>query len=80
MQFINITISAIAENGAESTLVGVSAAVIGPPPVTKRLVSLTREFWGPKVTRLRRVIADRVAPTEPAEDQGEEVVHLPERV
>lgn len=79
MQLINITLSAIAENGTESTLIGICAVIIGPP-VTKRLVSLTREFWGPKVTRLRRVIADRVAPTEPTDDQGEEVVHLPERV
>ncbi|WP_327302987.1 hypothetical protein OG730_04805 [Streptomyces sp. NBC_01298] len=79
MQFINITISAIVENGTETTLIAVCAAVIGPP-VTKRLVSLTREFWGPKVTRLRRVIADRVAPAEPDQDQVEEVVHLSERV
>ncbi|MFD9374603.1 hypothetical protein ACFWBH_03520 [Streptomyces sp. NPDC059999] len=79
MQFITITISAIAENRVESTLVAVCAAVIGPP-VTRRLVSLTREFWGPKVTRLRRVIADRVAPAEADQDQGEEVVHLSERV
>ncbi|MFE2850395.1 hypothetical protein ACFXJO_04590 [Streptomyces lavendulae] len=79
MQLINITISAIAENGTESALVALCAAVIGPP-VMKRLVSLTREFWGPKVTRLRRVIADHVAPTEPTDGQGEEVVHLPERV
>ncbi|MGW0900010.1 hypothetical protein ACWD0G_24035 [Streptomyces goshikiensis] len=79
MQFITITISAIAENRVESTFVVLCAAVIGPP-VTKRLVSLTREFWGPKVTRLRRVIADRVAPTEPDQGQDEEVVRLPERV
>ncbi|WKV74155.1 hypothetical protein AW27_023215 [Streptomyces sp. PCS3-D2] len=79
MQLINITVSAIAENGTESTLIALGAAVLGPP-VTKRLVGLTREFWGPKVTRLRRVIADRVAPPEPAEDRTEEVVHLSERV
>ncbi|MFE5717627.1 hypothetical protein [Streptomyces erythrochromogenes] len=79
MQLINITISAIADNGTETTLIALCAAVVGPP-VTKRLVSLTREFWGPKVTRLRQVVADRVAPTKPEQGQDEEVVRLSGRV
>ncbi|MER5759811.1 hypothetical protein [Streptomyces sp. NPDC002082] len=64
VQIIDTTLSAIAENGVEATLLGIGAAIVGPP-VTKRLVSLTREFWGPRITRLRRMVAERVAPTEP---------------
>ncbi|MER6391290.1 hypothetical protein ACFXEL_11070 [Streptomyces sp. NPDC059382] len=79
MQIITIAVSALADNPLEATGLGI-AAVVTVPPVMKRLAGLVREFWGPKVTRLRRVIADRVAPTEPGQGQDEEVAHLSERV
>ncbi|WP_329315688.1 hypothetical protein OG723_35805 [Streptomyces sp. NBC_01278] len=82
MQIISTIISAIAENGVQATMLGIGAAVIGPP-VVKRIVSLTREFWGPKITKLRRVVAESVAPKDPTPPVGspdEEVVHLHERV
>ncbi len=78
MQIITTTLSTLADNHLEATGLGIVAVVAGPP-VMKRLAGLVREFWGPKVTRLRRVIADRVAPAEP-DHPGEEIVHLSERV
>ncbi|MFE9566069.1 hypothetical protein ACFYM0_33755 [Streptomyces sp. NPDC006487] len=66
MEIINITFSVIAENGMKAAFVGIGAVIVGPP-VTKRLVGLTREFWDPKITRLRRTIADRVAPADPTD-------------
>lgn len=81
MQTITMTLSAVAASPVEATLIGIGAVIAGPP-VVRRLTGLIREFWGPKVTRLRRVIAERVAPTEPpaaVAQQDEEIVHLRER-
>ncbi|MFE5717618.1 hypothetical protein [Streptomyces erythrochromogenes] len=82
MQTITMTLSAVTANPLEATLIGIGAVIAGPP-VGRRLTGLIREFWGPKITRLRRVIAERVAPAEPTTaiaQPDEEIVHLRERV
>ncbi|WP_314254468.1 hypothetical protein [Streptomyces sp. DSM 40907] len=64
------------------------AAVV--PPVVKHLGALVREYWAPKVARLRRKsgqvcrrISDRLGTEDEASAEvvpGEDVRRLPERV
>ncbi|MCY0929479.1 hypothetical protein OTB20_25415 [Streptomyces sp. H27-H1] len=81
MQTITMTLSVVTENRLGTTLIGIGALIVGPP-VMKRLTGLICEFWGPRITRLRRLIAERVAPDETpaaAEEVDEEIVRLHDR-
>lgn len=81
MQNIILTLVELAETPTGATTLGFGGLIVGPP-VTKRIYGLTTAFWGPKVTKLRKVIAEGVAPKEPsspAEDPVD-VVELRERV
>ncbi|MGP3685816.1 hypothetical protein ACTVZO_14070 [Streptomyces sp. IBSNAI002] len=74
MQFIVTAVSdVLASNPAESTAVGVAAAVIGPPLI-KRTAEITTAYWAPKITRFRRAVAKHVAPKDPGshvDDHGQ---------
>ncbi|WP_424212699.1 hypothetical protein ACN20G_11805 [Streptomyces sp. BI20] len=77
MQSINSIIEYASEGPYEASLIGLAIAVLGPP-IVQRIGQLTVAFWGPKVRKLRRVVADRVAPKDP-EPPAEPGAELAER-
>lgn len=78
MQNFKAVLDLIQTHPVLSALAGLAAVVFGPP-VSQFLNRTAKAYWRPKTNRLRKKIAERVAPKDAGAEEPEEVVRLHEQ-